>query len=351
MSRTSAAVRAFKDFKGEAPTKLRRARLPDKPVVGWQMGPMVGVAYEARRDGKVSQYFHEFKKSARPNLIAQDDGRQLYIQGGRYRVTDRGIEDMPPLMIVNPLPRSGRSKPSKKGNAMARRNPRRRRSSVNIYTANPRRRRRAAARRRAPARRSFARNPLPRRRRRRSASRIYRANPRRRARASVRRTRRFRRNPSGGGVGRLSALVMPAIFIGLGGVAAEWVTGVLPIPIAWKTGPARYLVKAGVGIVIGLVIAKVGKQKKFGYYFAAGAIAIATHDWVKSMIAASNMPGAKGLGYTNPGSMVRFGQYTRPVRMGQYTGALTPVRGGGGFGGDAPLSNARTPGGEMNFAA
>lgn len=351
MSRSSRAIRAFEDFKGEKPARLRRSRLPDGDVTGWEMGPMVGVAYEARRDGKTQQYFHEFKKSARPRLVAQDDGRKLYIDGGSFKVTDRGIEDMPNLFVVNPSPRSGKSRPKRKGSTMARRARRRSRSHVSVFTSNPRRRPRA---RPAARRKVFARNPVRRRRRRAvgasPARRVYRRNPsRRRARAS---TRRYRRNPSSmGGVGKLSGLMLPAIFIGLGAVGTEIVTGYLPIPLAWKTGPMRYVVKGAVGVALGLVIAKGFKQKKLGYYFAAGAVAIATHDFVKTWLSGS-MPAIRGLGmgYVNPGAVARFGQYAvgRPpgTTLGQYSRRLPSQ-----FGGDAPLANARQPGGEMSFAA
>jgi hypothetical protein len=350
VSRQRRAIKAFEDFKGEKPAKLRRSRLPDTDVTGWEMGPMVGVAYEARRDGKTQQYFHEFKAKARPRLVAQDDGRQLYIDGGRYKVTDRGIEDMPNLMVVNPSPRSGKSKPSKKGNTMARR-ARRRRSHVSVFTSNPRRRRRA----RPAARRAvFARNPVRRRRRRAAgtaARRVYRRNPSRRSRRVS--TRRYRRNPIGGaGVGKLSSLVLPAVFIGLGAVGTEIIIGYLPLPMAWKVGPMKYIVKGAVGVAIGLVIAKGFKQKRLGYYFGAGAIAIATHDFVKSWLA-TNAAAIKGLGYVNPGSVAKFGQYQRALpmnrfggRLGEYGPALRSQ-----FGGDSPIANARAPGGEMNFAA
>lgn len=338
---TRRAANAFEAFKGERPTRLRRARLPDKDVSGWQMGPVVGVAYEARRDGETARYFHEFKKAARPNLVASDDGRQLYIEGGRYRVTDRGIEDMPNLFVVNPSARSGRSR--KKGKTMARRA---RRRTVSIFTSNPRRRRRASARRRTV----FARNPAPKRRRRRytAARRIYRSNPRRRA---VTRSRRYRRNPIG--AEKLSKLLLPAVFIGLGGLGAEVVGAYLPIPAAWKTGPMRYVVKGAVGVGVGLAIAKLLNQKRLGYYFAAGAVAIATHDFVKSWLAQQAL-GVKGLdgsrmGYINSGSVARFGQYSKALpmnRFGQYGPQLRSQ-----FGGANTIPNARQAGGEMNFAA
>jgi hypothetical protein len=347
VSGTRQAVRAFEAFKGEKPARLRRARLPDGDVTGWQMGPLVGVAYEARRDGKTDQYFHEFKRNARPNLVAQDDGRRLYIEGGRFRVTDRGIEDMPNLFVVNPSPRSGKH-PKRKGTTMARRRPRRRRAHVSVFTSNPRRRRRSASGRftKRASRRVYTRNPARRRRRASAAParrRVYRRNPARRMS-----TRRFRRNPSGGRVMRLGEMAMPAVFIGLGALGTEIIQGYLPIPLAWKTGPMRYVVKGAIGVGIGLVLAKGFNQKRLGYYFAAGAIAIAVHDFAKTAIASMH-PGVKGLGYVNPATVARFGQYTRrmPTVFGQYY----PQRMPSVFGGDAPLASARQPGGEMNFAA
>ena len=154
-----------------------------------------------------------------------------------------------------------------------------------------------------------------------------------------------------GGVGKLSSLVMPAIFIGLGAVGTEIILGYTPLPMAWKTGPMRYVVKGAMGVAIGLVIAKGFKQKKLGYYFAAGAIAIATHDFVKTWLATNNpaIKGLNGMGYVNPGSVARFGQYSRSIPLphfGQYGPKLRSQ-----FGGDSPIPNARQPGGEMNFAA
>lgn len=353
--KTGRAIRAFKDFKGETPTKLRRSRLPDHDVTGWEMGPLLGVAYEARRDGKTERYFHEFKKTARPRLVSSDDGRQLYIDRGAYRVTDRGVEDMPNLFVVNPdyrPRRKGKTSTATKGTTMARRSRRRRSSAVSIFTANPRRRRRTARARR-PRRSIFARNPMPRRRRRRASAlsaprRVYRRNPRRRRAAARGRRRSYRRNPIGGGVGKLTSLLMPAVFIGLGGVASEIAAAYLPIPMAWKVGPMRYVVKAAVGVGIGLAIAKVFKQKKLGYYFAAGAVALMAHDIAKAWLNA-NTPAIRGLsqygrplpsqfGFTNAASVARFGSYHRAQPLPRFGGANT-------------IPNARQPGGEMNFAA
>jgi len=313
---TRRAARAFEDFTGHKAKKVTRTRLDDRDVTGWKLGPAVGVAYEATRDGKTRRYFHEFTKKARPDLITRDDGRQLYFSGGRYQVTARGIEDMPSLFVVNPSPRSPVKKRKSRPMAAARRRTTRRRAprqQVAVFRANPVRRKRRRLTARPARRRLFARNP---------ARRVA----RRRRPATV---RRFRRNPSArgamGGAVNFGKLVMPAAGIGLGAVVSEIVMGYMPIPANLKTGVARHITKGAVGIAGGLVLGKLFKQKKLGYYFAAGAIAIAVHDAVKEMIA-SRMPAIPfgmyrgpiassfgGMGFTNPGQTLRLGQYTAPI--------------------------------------
>lgn len=304
MSRISRASKAYEDFSGHKPSKVRRSRLPDQDVTGWEMGPVIGVAYEARRDGETKPYFHEFKKNVRPRLVARDDGRQLYIEGGKYKVTERGIEDMPYLMTVNPSPRKGRAAPKRRAKPMARRRratrARRRTSQVAVFRANPVRRRRRRAhvgRRRA----IFARNPV-RRVRRRRARVAMRRNP-------IRRRRSMRRNPTSGGAINFGRMLLPAMGIGAGAVGSEIIMGYLPIPATWKTGPMRHITKGAVGVGAGYLIGKVLKQKRLGNFFMLGAVAIATHDWLKEMIASrwSSIPGLSGgMGYLNPGSVARF---------------------------------------------
>jgi hypothetical protein len=323
------AAKAFEDFTGRKPARSYAAKLPDRNVSGWEMGPMVGVAYEATRDGKTKQYFHEFKKTARPKLVAQDDGRKLYIAGGRYKVTDRGIEDMPQLFVVNPSPRSGgrkrKASPMRRRRATSRR--RRRTSQVAIFRANPaRRRRRVTTRRR---RRSYARNPVA----------TMRRNPRRRRSVATRR-RRYARNPSGRGLaGGIMKLAIPAAGIGAGALGSEILMSYLPIPAQWKSGVARHLTKGAVGVAAGLVLGKVLRMKRLGNYFALGAIAIATHDALKEWLAGS-MPNVRlgmygppirgavgslrGMGYTNPALTSRLGAFTPPIHGA--VGALDGIK-------------------------
>jgi len=329
---TRRAARAFEAFTGHKARQVRRTKLDSGDVAGWKLGPVLGVAYEATRDGRTKAYFHEFSKPARPDLIARDDGRQLYFSGGRYQATARGIEDMPSLFVVNPSPRSpAKKRKSPPMAARRRRRTTRRRAApqVAVFRANPVKRRRRATTR--PRRRAFARNPMRRVARRRPAAT---------------RVRRFRRNPSARGMaGGFAKLVLPAAGIGAGAVVSEMVMGVLPIPANLKSGVMRHITKGAVGIGGGLVLGKLLRQKRLGYYFAAGAVAIAVHDALKEMIAA-RMPNIAfgqyttpigtpfgGMGYANPGATLRLGQYVAPVGAGQ--------------GYDA---NIGTTGGETDFA-
>jgi len=291
------AKKAFEDFSGHKATKSRVSKLPDRDVTGWEMGPVVGIAYEAKRDGKRTKYFHEFKKAARPALVAKDDGSQLYIDGGKYKVTDRGIEDMPALFVVNPSAR----KAAKKGKApMARRRRKastRRRATrqVAVFRANPVRRRRRRARA------TFARNPIIRRRRR-STVRRYARNP----------IGRRRRSAMAGGALNFGKMLLPAIGIGIGAVGAEVIMGYLPVPANFKTGVLRHVTKGAVAIAAGLLISKFLKQKKIGNAIALGGVVIAAHDALKEVITA-RMPA------------IPFGQYMPLSQAGGSLGYYSPA--------------------------
>lgn len=350
---TRKAAQAYADFTGAQPKGVRTAKLDDRDVNGWKLGKAVGVAYRATRDGQTKEYFHEFKQTAAPDVVSRDDGRQLYFAGGSYKVTDRGIEDMPKLFVVNPSPRSGgRTKPKRKAPMARRRTATRRRRHAPraiVVQANPirrrRRRARVSTRRRAfranPARRSVARNPI-----------------RRRRRVGV---RRMRRNPSargmGGGAVNFGRMLIPAMGIGAGAVGSEILMGYLPIPANFKTGVLRHVTKGAVGIAAGLLIGKVFKMKRLGNFFALGAVAIATHDALKELIASRassiNQTGfgqyrgrlPSQFGYINPARTGRMGQYLPRPLPSQFPGSFA------GMGGDAPTVATQPVGGETDFRA
>lgn len=83
------AARLYESFHGQAPRSVKR--VASKPVqVAMAIGRLEAVIYQTP-DGKL--YKHEFRGAARPVLAASHDGRKLVVQGGRYRMTWRGIVD------------------------------------------------------------------------------------------------------------------------------------------------------------------------------------------------------------------------------------------------------------------
>lgn len=85
------AVKLFENFTGENPEYIDTVDLPVDSVA-MAIGHCDAVMYETVRDGKKEKYIHKFKKGARPVLAVSSDGKQLYILGGNYIFTDRGIE-------------------------------------------------------------------------------------------------------------------------------------------------------------------------------------------------------------------------------------------------------------------
>jgi hypothetical protein len=79
-------------FSGHRATHYQSFK-PKPFKVGFALGELVAVEYRATRDGETNNYRHAFKKSSQPLLSVSDDGKQLAILGGEFRVTERGIED------------------------------------------------------------------------------------------------------------------------------------------------------------------------------------------------------------------------------------------------------------------
>lgn len=62
---------------------------PLEPVI-WRLGELVEVVYEASKGGRPTHWVHAFEDQ-RPVLACGQDEKRLYIVGGDYSVTDRGI--------------------------------------------------------------------------------------------------------------------------------------------------------------------------------------------------------------------------------------------------------------------
>jgi hypothetical protein len=82
----------LKDFSGHEPTEVIAVRKKDSRK-GLVIGELTAVMYDTVRDGRAEKYIHRFRKQSRPLLAATADGTQLEIVGGRFQMTEAGIED------------------------------------------------------------------------------------------------------------------------------------------------------------------------------------------------------------------------------------------------------------------
>lgn len=90
--RAAKAVTLYRGFRESEPRDQERWDLP-ADTVGVKMGLCVGIIYATTIRGKKEKFIHEFRRDAAPVLAVGEDGTQLYLLGGKYRVTERGIVD------------------------------------------------------------------------------------------------------------------------------------------------------------------------------------------------------------------------------------------------------------------
>lgn len=89
-----AASKLIEDFSGHKARILGKVEFPKNPKTAIAIGNVLGISYETKRDGVKEQYYHRFtKRNSRPLLVVSHDGKQLFILGGEYTFTERGIED------------------------------------------------------------------------------------------------------------------------------------------------------------------------------------------------------------------------------------------------------------------
>lgn len=176
-----------------------------------------------------------------------------------------------------------------------------------LLLINPRRRRTTTKRRRrrnpngnatrtvarqASARRGLTRrvNPI----RRRPRARVGRF-----ARRPARRVARYSRNPARMTMRSVvNNVVIPAAQAGAGALALDVIWGYVPVPLEWKTGNLRHVVKGGGAIVLGMLAQQLlGAQ--MGRNIALGALTVTFHDAMRDMVAqfAPQIP----LGYVGAG--------------------------------------------------
>jgi hypothetical protein len=86
----TALYRTFNGFEASEVIRVRHPRVMPPIVV--DLGELVGLIYRSDKWhlGQPRTYIHFMQVP--PRLVSDTDGRQLYLVGGRYRVTGRGIE-------------------------------------------------------------------------------------------------------------------------------------------------------------------------------------------------------------------------------------------------------------------
>lgn len=91
-----AAKRLYHKFTGHDAEEVGTIDKPPIPGVLIAIGTIDGVMYTTVRDGVTEKYVHRFKKSSRPLFAVSPDGKSLYMIGGSYNFTERGIVDTDP---------------------------------------------------------------------------------------------------------------------------------------------------------------------------------------------------------------------------------------------------------------
>jgi len=87
------AADLYERFSGHDPEEIGRVTVPRVPRVGVAIGEVDGILYSTIRDGKLEKYIHKFHKRDRPLFVVSPDGKQLFLIGGNYTFSERGIVD------------------------------------------------------------------------------------------------------------------------------------------------------------------------------------------------------------------------------------------------------------------
>lgn len=105
--------------------------------------------------------------------------------------------------------------------------------------------------------------------------------------------KRYRRNPIGG-TASLGNQVKTAAIGAVGALAVDIAMAKLPIPLSMQTGIMKNAAQGAISIGLGMLVAKVGKNRSLGHNLAQGGLTIAIHDGLKGMLA-GKVPGLSGI--------------------------------------------------------
>ena len=87
------AADLYERFSGHDAEEIGKVKIPDLPKVGVAIGTVDGVLYSTVRDGVAEKYIHKFHKKDQPLFVVSPDGKSLFLLGGCYNFTERGIVD------------------------------------------------------------------------------------------------------------------------------------------------------------------------------------------------------------------------------------------------------------------
>lgn len=87
------AADLYERFSGHDPEEIGRIKIPKLPPVGVAIGDVDGILYTTVRDGVEEKYIHKFHKRDKPLFVVSPDGKSLFLIGGNYTFTERGIVD------------------------------------------------------------------------------------------------------------------------------------------------------------------------------------------------------------------------------------------------------------------
>jgi len=253
------AQKAYVDFHGDAPGKFIVYDLPENDINAWRLGRMTAIAYQTVREGQTEDYIHEFGRGKGPFIDIGPDS-QVYLNEGRFEVTDRGFEDhnaMPALLTINPHGRGERRK--KKAFPMAR-------NSKGQFVA----------KRKAAPKRKRASNPV----------RALRTKTVVRYRDRPRKVIKRRRNPAPRrGKVNIGNVVMNGAMQGAGGLLTSFVVGLLPLPDNLKSGVPLAIVKSVAAVALGMGVAQY-VNPRLGENIATGGATVALYDAMRAFVPA-----------------------------------------------------------------
>lgn len=83
----------YENFTGHDGDEIARVTKPVIPDTMAVIGEVDGIMYSTVREGELEKYVHKFSKNSRPLMCISPDGKQIYMIGGSYDFTDRGIID------------------------------------------------------------------------------------------------------------------------------------------------------------------------------------------------------------------------------------------------------------------